>query len=90
MEPIALLQKIICKFEELLLFPCFGFLFSTLSNPCNKIPHSLRRIFGTLPVSVLIKSVRRKGLVEIFDELNNGQLEEASLPHLVQRMHSNR
>ncbi|XP_024023619.1 O-fucosyltransferase 38 isoform X2 [Morus notabilis] len=32
----------------------------------------------------------RKGLVEIFDKLNNGKLEEASLPHLVQRMHSNR
>lgn len=32
----------------------------------------------------------RKGLVEIFDELESGELEESSLPHLVQPMHLNR
>ncbi|PON82191.1 O-fucosyltransferase [Trema orientale] len=32
----------------------------------------------------------RKGLVEIFDMLENRQLEETALSHLVQRMHENR
>lgn len=32
----------------------------------------------------------RKGLVEIFDKMENGDLDELALPRIVQRMHANR